>query len=326
MLSLFRNNQFLGNLMLLPYLLLLRWPAFVGQIPAIEIPDQSIFCQSLFEWIQAYPTLAQTLVAILILVHAWLINALTKRYNLDESLYKLAGLMYIFITSCFRDFHILSTIIVANTFLIIALYQSFETYKRKSCFPNIFNVGMWLGVASLVHFPYIAFAIAGFMGIMILRSPRIQEWLTYLLGVFLPFFLTGVWHYWHGSTSWLTNVAAFSMPQWLTFIGKPSLITYAALGFFGVAIALAIASFGVYYNRKVIGAQRYISILYWFLLASGLTLLLQRGVHLSHLLVCSVPLSIFVGMSFAHMNRQAAEFLHVILIMAAYALYFMVAI
>ncbi len=232
--------------------------------------------------------------------------------------------MYLFVTSCFRDFHTLSTYILANTFIIIALYQSFEVYKRKNCFPNIFNIGMWLGLASLVHFPYIAFALAGFVGIMILRSPRIQEWFTYLLGVFLPFFLTGVWLYWTNETGWLAEVVSFTLPQWLTFIAKQDITMYIMIGFFGASTALAIVSFGVYYNRKVIGVQRYISTLYWFLLASGLTLSLQRGIHLNHLLVCTVPLSIFLGMSFAHMNRQAAEFLHVIMLMAAYGLYFFV--
>lgn len=287
-----------------------------------ESASQSALLSSLMIWAHDNPIIAQIIAILLLYVQALVLNQMVRSYGIDDQVGKLPGLLFLLITSCFRDFHTLSPYIIANSFIIIALLQAFETYKRKSCYPNIFNIGFWLGIAALCHFPYIAFAVAGFMSLVILRAPKAQEWLTYLSGLLLPFFFAGVVRFWNDDLSGLGNITTFTMPQWLAFLDEPSIVIYIILGFFAAAILISLVSFGIYNNRKVIGAQKFISILYWFLLAGGLSLLMQRGIHIDHLLVTTIPLGLFLGMSFAHMNRQVAEFVHVIILLGIYAIYF----
>ncbi len=131
------------------------------------------------------PTL---LTIVLLSLQAVLINVLVSNHRLASEVSLFPGLFYILIASSLPDFLCFSPIHLANTFLIIALGILMATYKQSSCADLIFNVGLWLGVASLFYPPFLLFLFVGMAGLNVLRAYKIRERLMILAGMADPVF------------------------------------------------------------------------------------------------------------------------------------------
>jgi len=107
------------------------------------------------------------------------------------------------------------------------------------------------------------------------------------------------------------------------FVEASGWVPFIKLAFVGAFLLVAIASFGIYRQKKNIQIQKYISIFFWALLVSALSLFFQEKIALEHLLILTPPLGILISFNFLHFeNRQIAEALHLLLLFIAFAFQF----
>lgn len=320
MLTFFRTNQQYLNVLLLFYLAILRASTFIHH-DSVAPRDHGILCNWIYASLSPLSMGGAILAFLLVFIQAWLINVTIAKYRVATEVSLLPGVFYCLLTSLMPDFLPLSSILLANTFLILAIYNLLDAYKNNYVAGRIFDAGLWLGVASLFHFPYIFLIFWGIIGLGILRGISLKEFLMLLLGLIVPIFLQGAYCFWIGNMP--AFVAHFTQNIGLvSFMPFHTSTIYVKLGIVTLLLLLTIMASSQFFSRRNMTAQKYISMLYWLMLICGLTIFTQRGIDLNQLLVLSVPLGILLSMTFQRIAPAMSEALHMLLLMVALILQF----
>ncbi len=321
MLSFFRTNQLFLNVLLLFYLAVMRASTFIH--PSNTVPlEHGILTNWVYVTFPPLSISANILAFVLIFFQATIINLTVARFRVATEISLLPGVFYCLFTSLMPDFLPLSSILLGNTFLILALYNFFDTFKNSHVAGRIFDAGLWLGVASLFHFPYIFLIFWGIIGLGILRGMRFKEFSMFLIGLIVPIFLTGVFCFWTDNLFALKEHFSKNM-GFISVIRHNNSDVYIKIGLTGLLLLLTLVASSQFFSRRDMAAQKYISILYWLMLLCGLTTFIQPGVDLNQLLIISVPISILLSMTFQRIAPAMAEALHLLLIMVALVLQFL---
>lgn len=233
MLAFFRTNQLLANIFLLPYVVLLHLHLFIypGKTTLIDY-DQGILSSWIIGWIGQNVMWNNIASVLLLFLQAIMINLLVINNRLSREISLFPGLFYILIASSIPSFLPLSPLIIANTFFIACLISLFSVYKKPIVASTILNAGIWIGLASLAYFSYFSLFILGLIGLNILRAFKIRERLMLLSGVFIPFFLLGVYFFWEGQLAFYLNRAFYFRLNWNEFIMGLEDFNYLKIGFF----------------------------------------------------------------------------------------------
>ncbi len=320
MLTFFRTNQQFLNILLLFYLAIMRASTFMH--PSNIVPRGHGI---LTHWVYiSFPPLSMSgviLAFILIFFQATAINLMIARYRVATDISLLPGVFYCLFTSLMPDFLPLSSIILANTFLVLSLYNLFDTYKNNYVAGRIFDAGLWLGVASLFHFSYIFLVVWGIICLGILRGIRFKEFFTLLIGVIVPIFLMGVYSFWIGQMPFFT-AHFFENVGVMSFVAYKSSMIYIKIGLVLLFLLLTLMASSQFFSRRNMTAQKYISMLYWLMLLCSITIFTQKGIDINQLLLLSIPTSILLSMTFQRITPAMSEALHMLLLMVALILQF----
>ncbi len=315
MLSIFRTNQFFANIILLFYAVILRFSVYIVDQDVI-LGKGGLLSDGLNTWIGQGNWLSHTIALILVVFQAVYLNVIITQQRMASEISLFPGVFYILIASCIPDFLYLSPPLIGASFIIIATNELLKTYKQYSCADNIFNVGFWVGVASLFYFSYIIFILVGWVGLNILRAFKIKERLALLLGLFAPYFLVYTYYFWYDRTAYFWATQFGDATAFWDLVAQEPIWVYIKLGIFLVFILIALFSFRSYMYRKNIRVQKNISIIYWLLLFSAATLFIQANISTTHLFVSVVPLGILISFNFIDLSSRWAEMWHFILLVA----------
>jgi hypothetical protein len=321
-LALFRTNQLLGSFLLAFYVLLLR-------ISIWFVPDgvEPLAYGPLSDWVYAtvgtHGMTPDILAMVLLVLQATYINYLAIEHRLAGDISLFPGLFYILVSSALPEFLYLSPTLLANTFLIIVVGEVFSIYKKADCADRIFNIGFWVGIASLFYPAYLVFLLLGLVGLNTFRAFRIAERLMILIGLLTPYLLISVYAFWHGNFEAFWQEAILQNLAYLDFspAANPS-ATYTGLAIFGILALVVLFSYNAYLYKQVIEAQRKINILYWALLISALALFVQADIQLPLLAITALPLGIFLSLNFIKLPARIAEIIHLLMVVGILALQF----
>jgi len=314
LLSIFRTNQFFANAFLVIYVLILWSPAFL-------IGHEPIFSEGtfLYESIQAYLPVAGTpanyiIAAILTLLQAVLINVMVSQYRLTEEITLLPGLFYILFMGFSAQFWSVTPLLIANFFLLFAIMELVSTYKEFSSADRIFNIGLFIGIASLFYFSYIVFLIFAWIGIGILRAIKWKERVILIFGFLIPYFFVFTYHYWHDLQNKFFASQVFGNFNLLNFSNYKGINDIVSFSLISIMLIIAIISYKLYTYKKKIKIQKIVDILYWVLAASALSLIFQNQINIQHFQMLLPILAIFVSINFVHMSKQWSEIWHMLLL------------
>lgn len=321
MLFLFRTNRSTTALTLALYVGALHLAACLGWVPLPkqEIAQGGSLYQSFFWWVEDIPRASALLATVFVYVQALLINYLADTFRLLPERSWLPGLFYALVASMLPEFLYLSPPLVGATFVPIALDRLFRTYKQGEVAYLVFDAAIWLTVGSLFFPPLFFSLVAGFVGLGIMRSFKLRERLVYFAGILVPFFLAWLWYFWcdNGRGFWTGQLSGYSgfyhfAPQW-------TLKTIMAVGLLGALFLILLLSTGTYFHKKLIQAQKCITVLYWFLIVGALSLLLQGDFRTTQLLSIMPMVGIFLSMTVSSFRSRAfAELLHLVLLGAIF--------
>lgn len=306
MLSFFRTNQFVFNLLVLLYAIGLRFSYFLNPVQPV-VANDGVLSDFFKTWL-TNPLLEGIIATLFLFLQAVLINNLAMKHRLFNDNTLLPGLFYVLSMSLLQDFFPLSSILFGNFFLIIALDQAMSTYKQPKCADTIFNAGFWIGIASLFYSSFALFFLLVFIGIGLLRNFKWKERIMLLCGFLVPFLFVSAWFFWQDSLSifWQTyfveqfSFLNFQYEQTSTFLIKLGLlILLFLLGFFNN-----------YDFSKSNQIRSYVNLIYLTLIVSGLTFLVQPNVTILHFLIIMVPLSFLLTARFLAFDKSIAELAH----------------
>ncbi len=322
MLTLFRTNQQFANVLLLLYLGVVRFSTFMHPPPLSSIPEpHGILTEWMYAEMPPSSVVGYIAAYLLVFIQAVFINLMMSRYRVMTEASLIPGLFYCLLTAFLPEFLPLSSILLANTFIILAIFFLFDVYKNTRVAARIFDVGFWIGVAGLFHFSYTLFFFWGFVGLGILRGLRLNELMMFLIGVFVPFLLFGAYLFWIDKLPLLFSGFGSNF-SFFNFLPNPSPTTYIKLSILALLIIITIFSNGQTSGRRNINTQKFVTNIYWLLLLAGITVIFQSRTTLNHALILAVPLSMLLSIAFQRIGVATAEVLHMLLLVIAMILQF----
>jgi len=311
-LSIFRTNQLFLSVLLIFYAGILH----VSQlfVPLQEVgPPAGVLSLYLWPLLTASVWLPPFISLLLVFAQAWVANIYVHRHRLSSEMNLFPGLFLILAGSMAPAFLSLTTFHFANLFLLLSLNSLTKTYKTVNCADSIFNAGMWVGLAALFEPIYMWMFIPIVAGLSILRAREIRERLMAITGLLTPLLITGFIYQWYGQWDAFVSIQ-FSMAfQLVKSVQWPATLSeITVLGLLLCTLLVVLLRYGRYRYKMVIDVQKKIDLVFWYLLAGGLSVLTAGDLQLFNWLIVLVPTGILLGLLFTYTSARIAESIHLV--------------
>ena len=304
MIGIFRQKTPANALFLLIYALVLKFPLFLHPVaPALHPEDNYLYrvilnaLNTLFSHI---PLLFSGLTFLLLISQALLFNRIFNHTKVLPKPTYLPGMSYILITSLLPDWNHFSAPLLINTIMIWVWYRMMELYNSQRPGADIFGIGLWAGIVSLLYIPAVAFLLLVLFGLLTMRPFRIREWLVGLLGftfpyyfLFLILYLAGEWKLADILPSLVFNVPAFPGSIWVS------------LGMAWLVIPFIIGGYFVQKNlsKFMIQIRKSWSLLLLYLLVAVIIILVNRVNSYENWIIMAVPFAAFHTAAYYYPTR-----------------------
>jgi len=312
-LSIFRTNQVAYSLFLLVYAAVLRISYFFNAYP-VDMANDGILSLFVKNGLGNNYFVTGIVTLLIVFGQSILINQLANKYRLFREVTLLPGLFYILLVSAIQDFLPLSSILLGNTFLILAITSLLSIFKSTKCADAIFNVGFWLGAAALFYNAFILFFFLALLGLMVLRTFKIKEALMMISGYILPFIFASFYFFWYDQLAFYWDTYFLKQFNLIDFRLTGNGNTYYKLII--LALFFIMGLFNGYSFEKSYKIRNFINVFYSTLFISGFTFLFQDNIQLSHFLIIATPLSILLTARFLAMSKTTAELVHLFIFIA----------
>ncbi len=321
MLQFFRSNQVLLSVLLLAYAALLHLPYWVVEQPSLPA-SSGIGTLVVEQWLIGMPAwVEQALVLVCLGLQGGVANYFVMENRLARQVNLFPGLFIILCASLLPVFLAFSGYHLANIFVLLAMNSLAQVYRVSSAADTIFNVGFWIGVASLFQPHYLWFLLAAWGGLTVLRARKLSEATSLLFGMFAPWLLVGFGYFWFDqfnifwSAQW---TEAFSWPQYVDV----KLIPMFELLILAILLLWVLFSYRGYQMKTTMEVQKRQDLLYWFLLAGGLTAIFAQPWHMLSWLAVVPYIGVLLSFNFTNMSKRAAEAWHLLLLLFFVGLHF----
>lgn len=324
MLEIFRKNLFINSVLLLPYIFLVRLVSVIYPV-AYTTPENTNTLQTII-YSNFSGALLQNIIAnFLIFIQALLVNHIFIKHRLSREITLLPGLIYVILVSIIADSVLLSPVLIANTFILVAVINLLRTYKLPNPSAFIFNSGFFLSVASLFYTPYIFMVLFGMIILLILRSFKLLEKIQYFIGFVLPYFFLYTYKYWADIRFVELSFIKDIFFRWPQFRQDSLIVFYLSVGVILLALLLSIFNYNNLTGKKSVQIQKKIDIFYWILLNSIVSFLIFSTDGVFHLITLAFPLAILTGILISDSKaRIAQELFHFLVLTLIFLTHFKV--
>jgi len=293
--SIFKKNDVLNILLLLPYAILLRIYSLARPQAYVPTEADSVLSTWIFNAIP-YPLLQSIIAILLVFGQAITINVLINNHRLYKYPNTLAGMIYILLVSCIPQLQVLSPALIGATFIIISTFHLFNTYKLNAATTQIFNAALTACLAAFIYPPYALLIIAIFIGLSTMRNFSLIERLQFLIGyVSIVWIITALYFY--------LNQLSTDVFRFLNFPGVFKNFSYqlsaeniSALGYV-LLVVISLLNYYNYVKKKGIDARKKISFFYWVMVCALCAIFFYAGLDLQHFIYIAIPLAFFLSMS-----------------------------
>ncbi len=196
MLKLFRNSSPFSVIILLLLTIVIKfWALTHPQLPVV--PETAFvwgWIMELLSGIFGYSAVVFTFLAVVnVLIQGLLLNRVADFGRLFHQTSFLPAVSYILLTGIIPAFNFFSAPLIANWFVIIALYLIFSAQGREEARRQFFNIGFVLSLAALIYFPYIILLLGAVIAAAFLTPVKASGVMIILMGFITPlYFLAGI--------------------------------------------------------------------------------------------------------------------------------------
>ena len=316
MLEIFRRNHFANSLLLLPYAVMLRILVLLLG-PEISYESQGLWSEWLLGKQYDIGMFEQVLAILLVFLHAAMVNRLVIRNRMTHIMSLFPGVFYILIVSFFAGYSFLSPVLLANTFVLIGLMELFSSHKKSGTSEHIFSIGFWFSCAALTYSQYDFLIIFAALGLSILRTVKLVNWVQFLVGMVTPVLISGMLAYLMGKPVTQIFASFGESIGFVNFGGESGWVQIIQIAFFSIWLLATLLQYNPFTLKKNIHAQKKVDLCYWLLLFGGIIAVFSSKVGEVEWLVLAVPLSILMAMTFLRIrNKLSAELIHFLLLIS----------
>ncbi len=235
---------------------------------------------------------------ILLFAQALLFNKVINTHNLLGKPSFLPGLLYIVCTSFADTLGGFSPVLLVNFVLIWLLNQFLSSYRKPDARDLIFDMGLLIGLGSILYAPFILFLLMVWVGLLIFRSFNWREWAMALLGLATVAFFLAYYYYWNGQLSnWLSYWQLSRTANPISKLPSLVLMVIALIGILGLIQLRANFFRSIVHIRK---SFQLLSALFGVVILSSV---LAYGIQQNHYVLATVPLSVLLSYYFMHASK-----------------------
>ena len=302
----FRNLTPVNIVFLVVIALVLRVAAFAQLPETLEFN----FVESFFRLLLPVPTESPfspsvnvTLALTIIIIQAILLNRIVNRYNLLGKPSFLPALMYVTSSAVLMPFLVLSPTLLCNFLLIWLIEKFLSIYRRTDIGSVVFDMGMIVGLGTLIYFPFIAMLVLLYVCLLIFRPFSWREWFVGLLGFATIYFFVAVFYYLNDATDkffriWLPLATPFPNRLEIKFYDYTVLIP--------LIVILTLSAFSLRQNffRSYVHVRKSFQVLSILFILAMISFYLKPQVRIYHFLLGAPAVSIFMAYYFLHAKKK----------------------
>lgn len=293
MVGIFKQKSSVNGLLLLVYGLILKFPIFLHPEGPLRQQEDHFLYIWLIDLLEPanIPKIIFSLVTFLLIYSQAMVFG--RIFNVQRMLGNpnyLPAMSYMLITSLFREWNQFSAPLLVNSFMIVIFYRLLTVQNAQKAGAAIFNVGIMMGIVTLLYQPAVIFLLLMWMALFIMRAFSIREWLINVLGITMPYYFLVLVLYLTDRFEWhkLWPDLDFGLP------GMPSTIQIT------ISLALLVFPFiiggflvNANLNKMFIQVRKGWSLLLLYLIISTLIIMVNDGNNYVNWLLCAVPLTAF---------------------------------
>jgi hypothetical protein len=243
----------------------------------------------------------QIITLAVISVGAIFVNFLVVEQEITAKTNYLPAFFYILFAFSATTKNPVEPVLVANLFIIPALYFLINSYRKDYALMDVFKSGIFMGLASFFWKKYIVAFPLMYVALFILRPFNWREWSIMLIGLVAPLYI-------YVSICYLTTTDAFAVfgmiQEAISSLQKLIISEYYIPFILISVISFAFALFNYFakgFGGKV-KTQKSKYVLLW-MLALTFVMVFFEQVSDMVLLPCIIPLSIFIGDYLSEMKK-----------------------
>jgi Family of unknown function (DUF6427) len=310
--GIFKQKASTNALFLFIYALVLKFPLFLHPfLPVLHTEDNYLyrFILTALNSLFGHSAEPYAILSFLFLFsQATLLNGICNYHKMLPRASYLPAMCYILVTSLLPDWGHFSAPLLINSIMIWCWYRMVALYNSPNPVTAIFNIGLFLGLATLLYVPAIAFLILLFFALLIMRPFRIQEWFVGFVGFTSPYYFLILILYFTHQLNWRNLIPHISF----TFPAIPASVWIIA------AISLLVIPFiigGIYVqnnlNKMLIHVRKSWSLLLVFLIAAVFVIIINKAGSYENWIVTAMPFAVFHSAAYYYpVNKVLVNALH----------------
>jgi hypothetical protein len=303
-LQLFRNNHFLNSLLLIPLIIVVHFPIFLTTSvdPHLGNGVLGVWTNEFLEGCEVWKDI---FVILLIFFEAILLNRMIIIHRMSNEISLVPGYLWVLFTALHPDLIGYHALLLSVLFILIGMQSLFDTYKKSEVTNNLFNAGFFFGLASLVFAPLTLLFLFALIGVNVIRSLRPIDIRQYATAFVTPYLLVGSLIYVFGDLNqaireqWVDSWGFFNF----TMVEPIDHLIAVLLVILLTAIVLLNAS--AYSSKKIIYAQKKISVLFLYLFFAFVVIGISDEPSLVHAFLFLWPVAFFLSETFLLMKNTA---------------------
>jgi len=250
----------------------------------------------------SYPLLTVFFAFLLLLAQAVIFNQILIINDIISRNSVIGLFTYGIFMSFNISFNYLSPVLIANTIILIILYQIFMIYKNPEEYQLIFNIGFMVSLASLFYFPAIYLLIFIWITFIIFRMVKWREWIILFFGLIIPYLFFAVYLYWTDTFQMQISEYAFYFSNIFSINLKPEVgITEASIYVAGMLfIAFSVGHLILNFFEQAILLRRNLSAAIALFLVMMSIFIVHGGVSI---IITVIPGSILVAFSLSKVKK-----------------------
>lgn len=316
MVGLFKRKNPGNAILLLIYALVLKFPVFLYPRVPVPSPTDSYLYSRVLGFLLTVTGGAGVVFSLLsffiLFIQASLFNRIANHHKLFPKPNFLPGMAYILVTSLIPSWSFFSAPLLVNLLMIWAWYRMLNLYSSNQPGAAIFNIGIIIGVCTMLYFPAIVFVLLMLFALVTMRPFRIREWIIGLIGVTTPYYFLFIFLYLGGQWSWniILPSVEFHLPRlprsvWLTLSIALLVIPFIIGGFFVQANL----------TKMLIQVRKGWSLLLLFLMIGATVIFMNNDADYTNWMLTALPFAAFHASAYYFpVQRLFAGILHWIIV------------
>lgn len=246
-----------------------------------------------------------TLIAFLFIVsEAFLLNYIVNKYEILTKPSFLPALFYIVFMSIDNAMLTLHPLIIANIFIILAIYKLVSSYQKDSALSNAFDAAFLFSLSILFYFPSIVFIPLLGISFILFRPFNWREWIISLLGIVLPYAFVFSYSFLNDSSDnwWSVKMFFPTLPE-----QPKSIIPNSFYFILGLSLLIVLFSFKKLFSGFGEASQKNkkgLLLLLWFSAFALLSLFIAPRISIQSFSAMAIPASVFCANYFLKIKKE----------------------